>query len=445
MRRLATLIVLAWACTAVQAGAWFEEQTLEHDGGTRYYRYYVPDVEPPEGYRVLFLLHGGGGSMRDVLNAGAHAEWPEIADEDGILLIVPNGTDVTTGNPAGDDQHWNDCRGDAVLSNSVADDVGYVRALLDWANASFSIDDQRIYATGSSNGGMMSYRLAFEAGDVFAGIASFIANLPARSDCVGPAYPTAVFVCNGTGETHYMPWDGGCVTANAGCERGTVLSAIETRDFWIDYLNLDPTPTSSIDYPDITPDDLTTASSEGFEGNAEGRELAFYRIDDGGHATPTIDHPRSRLVLQLLGLGNQNEDIEGAREAWAFLSAHTRDGADGRVAPGRVNRLTVGKNPDGTLALAWDRDCGGGTGYAVYRGDLAGGYGSLAPEPGLCGVTDTSATVDPGVPSGEFFVVVPNDGVSEGSYGHAAGSRAPAAMNCYPAGALDGCADVGLD
>ncbi len=425
------------------AGTWHEEQTLEHDSLLRYYRYYLPDSQPPEGYRLLFVLHGGGGDMRSFLDNGTHAEWPEIADEDGLLLIVPNGINAETGDGSGDDQHWNDCRGDAPLNDTGADDVGFVSALIDWAAGRFAVDLDRVYATGSSNGGLMSYRLAFELGDRIAAIAPFIANLPAVDECGAPEWPIPVFICNGDGEDDYMPWDGGCVTKKSTCGRGSVLSAEATRDFWIAFGNLNPVPVESIDYPDLDPDDDTTAESQLYVGGYEGVELAFYTIHNGGHVTPSIEHRRSRLVLALLGLGLQNHDIEGSREAWAFLSRQRLEGFGVGEDPGLAALLRVRKGGPGTLELSWAGDCGSAMSYGVYRGELLAGYDSISPAEGDCSVQETRVELPEGTPVPEFFLVVPNDGVSEGGYGSASDgrSRTPAAEPCLPQLQLDVCAE----
>lgn len=447
MTRLVQILALLTALPAglpVLAGTWVEDQVMPHDGIDRSYRYYIPDVEPPAGYPILFVLHGGGGDMRNMLNNGTHAEWPIIADEEGLMLIVPNGINRDTGDPDGEDQAWNDCRSDVKIADTSADDVGFMGALLDWADAHYDVDLTRVYSTGSSNGGMMSYRLAFELDDRIAAIAAFIANLPADdSECVRPSRAIPVFISNGDAEDDYMPWEGGCVLASSPyCGRGTVLSAEETRDFWITHNQASPTSVETIDYPDLDPTDGATATSFRHDRGFEGAEVAFYRIRGGGHVGPTIAHPRSRLYLRLAGLGNQCEDIEGAREAWAFLSRFTLDGEGAGSLPGEAGLLRVTRSAPGELDLRWAGDCGVGDLYSVYRGDLTLGYSSLAPEPGLCDVSATQALVPLGSGDAEFFLVVPHDGALAGSYGRDAAGlpREEPSASCYASEAVDTCA-----
>ena len=111
-------------------------------------------------------------------------------------------------------------------------------------------------------------------------------------------------------------------------------------------------------------------------------------------------------------------------------------------SPGEVSDLRVSALSGGMLQLNWNEDCGSGVGYAVYRGDLALGYGSMAPLPGFCVQGGTSAVIPSGAGSADFFLVVPFLNGLEGSYGvdSDGDSRSPAAAACYPEGAVDNCA-----
>ena len=108
--------------------------------------------------------------------------------------------------------------------------------------------------------------------------------------------------------------------------------------------------------------------------------------------------------------------------------------------PGEASQLRVDRAAAGELQLSWSADCGAATTYGVYRGNIEAGYDSIAPEPGLCDVTGTVATVPEGTGDGDFFLVVPNNDGLEGSYGAGSGgARGLAIGACYPQGAVDIC------
>jgi polyhydroxybutyrate depolymerase len=252
-------------------------------------------------------------------NGGGPQEWVALADQEKFLLILPNGTQVDTGDPTGEDQNWNDCRSDAPAAETEADDVGFVAALMDWAKREFSVDPERVYATGASNGGLMAYRLATELGGRMAGIAVFIANLPAESECSATTTPVSVFICNGTADL-LQPWAG----RPDAHPRGTLHSADATRDYWIAINGCDSEPVETVSYPNVNGNDGSTVSSSLYRNVATGAEVKFYAVQGGGHSMPTLRQALPRWIRNSLLLGDQNQDIEGAQHAWAFLKRHTR-------------------------------------------------------------------------------------------------------------------------
>lgn len=299
------------------ASGWHGDLWMEHDGGRRWFRTYVPhELQSPAP--VVVLLHGGTQSMRTIFrpSSGGTRGWTEVADDGGFLLVVPNGVNAATGDPFGDDQNWNDCRGDATMSETGADDVGFIAALLDWIGARYDIDRDRVYATGSSNGGQMSFRLAVELGDRFAAIAPFIANWAAVPSCTEPWGPVPVQMVNGTADK-YQPWRGGSVPG----DRGTVVSVADTLALWLAINHAGPEPVEDRPLPDRDPFDGTTLHLQRFEGAAE---VVLVTVEGGGHTMPSIAHPVPAWIRILLGLGAQNRDVEGSRLAWEFLSRHSR-------------------------------------------------------------------------------------------------------------------------
>ncbi len=321
-RRLALVVGVLLAVSA-RAGTLVQDATIVHGGLTRYFDYYVPDALPPDPVPLLFVLHGGTQS-NDFLHGGATGEYRILADQDGFLIVYPNGTSSETAQsgPSGS-FNWNDCRADAGDATTAADDVGFVGALIDWAAANFAVDLERVYATGVSNGGLMSYRLAFELSHRIAAIGVVIANLSGNSECPPqPANPIGVLVMNGTDDA-LMPWAGGQVAGN----RGLVLSAVATGDFWQSFLATDPAPIHII-IPDASATDASDVEIDRYCSGTEGSGLAFYTVNGGGHTLPSIAHA---LPPTFAFLGPQNRDIEGAAEIWQFLRRHRRAGTPSAV------------------------------------------------------------------------------------------------------------------
>src|SRR5207302_4642511 len=98
--------------------------------------------------------------------------------------------------------------------------------------ASHGIDVKRVFATGHSFGGQLSYRLALERPNEFAGIAAVSANLPvqADNDCTVSDAAIPVMIVNGTDDP-VNPYRGG--RTGRGIDTGNVLSTDATADYFI--------------------------------------------------------------------------------------------------------------------------------------------------------------------------------------------------------------------
>jgi hypothetical protein len=172
-----------------------------------------------------------------------------------------------------------------------------------------------------------------------------------------------------------------------------------------------------------------------FDGSGSHLHSASYTGNAQYKMLPRFDSSGRLLVY---GSGSGNTDFGGGPLATTEFFIAQFDGGNAPTGPGFASDLAVGKS-GADLLLSWGSDCGLGDTYAIYRGDLSMGYGSLAVDG--CGIATTQATIPVGSPEGEFFLVVPAWNAQEGSYGPAtAGDRAPAPGACHPQGTVDQCA-----
>ncbi|MEM9303254.1 MAG: PHB depolymerase family esterase [Pseudomonadota bacterium] len=318
MRPLLLALLWLWSAATIAqpAPGWYDDRPFDAAGTTRYFRYFVPATVAPAP-ALMILLHGGGSSMREVVDRNPAGTWLDVAEDDGFVLLLPNGVNVETGDAFGDQQQWNDCRTEPGAATSTADDVGFIVALAAWAVDTLGVDPDRIYVGGSSNGGMMSFRLADEAPAPFAAIATFIANRPANSECVETRRPVPMLVVVGTADP-LMPFAGGQVAS----DRGLVLSADETRDYWT-VRNAVVGGAKRSELPDLDPDDGSRITREDFRAGPGDAPVAYLVMEGGGHAMPSILRQLSAFLERFLG--PQNHDVEGPALAWDFLREHVRD------------------------------------------------------------------------------------------------------------------------
>ena len=139
--------------------------SLHFGGRTRHFIVHVPpQARDSHPMPVVLSFHGGGGTAK---GQQAYSGLDPVADREGFIVVYPDGT-----GPLPRRLHtWNAGSCCGYARDNHIDDVGFTRALLDDLARRTSVDQRRVYATGLSNGGMMSYRLAAELGDRIAAIA----------------------------------------------------------------------------------------------------------------------------------------------------------------------------------------------------------------------------------------------------------------------------------
>lgn len=193
------------------------EGSVMSSGTERTFRIHVPpSFKAGTPTPVVLMLHGGGGSADQFENDSSVMD--PIADRDGFITVYPDGT--------GTIKTWNagSCCGKAKTDG--IDDVAFMNALLDRIEAKTCVDKQRIFATGMSNGGLMSHRLACELSTRIAALAP-VAGTIGVATCTPPR-PVPIMHIHGTLDGH-VPWNGG-----VGCGPSTepFTSVPATIDGW---------------------------------------------------------------------------------------------------------------------------------------------------------------------------------------------------------------------
>ena len=151
--------------------------TLRHNGLERRYRVHVPaNYDATRPAAVLVALHGGG-NMEYQANDVRYGLISK-SDSAGFIAVFPNGTRRMK---RGMFATWNAGNCCAHARDASVDDVGFVRKVVEDVSRQWDVDRGRIYATGMSNGGLMAYRLACEASDLFTAIAAV--RSPIRGTC----------------------------------------------------------------------------------------------------------------------------------------------------------------------------------------------------------------------------------------------------------------------
>lgn len=143
-----------------------QDLTLQHGGAMRRFILHVPpgsDANTP--IPLVLSIHGYTSSYTGQRGVSG---MNKTADQYKYIVAYPQGT----GEQADRGFNAGVCCGGA--SSNKVDDVGFMRAIVADVGKRACVDLRRVYATGISNGGMMSFRLACEADDMFAAVAPIV-------------------------------------------------------------------------------------------------------------------------------------------------------------------------------------------------------------------------------------------------------------------------------
>jgi polyhydroxybutyrate depolymerase len=206
VRFLLAAALLACACTSASPAPPPDPSTHTF-GGSRP----VPLVRAPDKYdprkpvSLVLMLHGYGS---DALQTNVLFGLQYIADDENILLVVPEGTVDSTGK-----HFWAAGNVCCDFDHSGVDDVKYLTDLVKEVKQYYAVDPKRVFAVGVSNGGFMALGLACEAADVFAGVVSYAGAGPLDASTCKPTEPVAVLQIHGTADTT-VPYGGGTLAAS---------------------------------------------------------------------------------------------------------------------------------------------------------------------------------------------------------------------------------------
>lgn len=287
-----------------------KNQVITVGGINRNYHLYVPGN--PTNAPVVFLFHGNGGNYDDLLGlTGVKAPykvWLSIAQNENLILVVPNGT-LSSMNTRG----WNDCRNDAPRTPTV-NDVQFINELLDLIQVSYNSNESKVFAVGTSNGGHFAIRLAQEIPFRITAFASILASNATNSECTEDTTSISALFMNGTQDS-IMPFEGGST------ENGVVNSTESTVLYWVNRNATDSTPVITT-IPDINTNDGSTVTRYVYHNGNNGSEVALLKVNNGGHTEPSIAERYSAVWLSIVG--KQNGDLEMANEIWNFFRTKSR-------------------------------------------------------------------------------------------------------------------------
>ncbi|MEU0504785.1 PHB depolymerase family esterase [Nocardia sp. NPDC005998] len=271
---------------------------LSFGGLVRTYGLHIPaGTDHPAG--LVVNLHGGGSTGH---GQESLTHYDTVADRHGFIVVYPDGIE----------HNWADGRGASEPDRRGIDDVGFLVALVDKLARDFDIDRGHVFATGMSNGGFMADRLACDRADVFAAIAPVAGTLGANVNCA-PTRPVSVLETHGTADP-IVPFTGGTMTGRGG--QSTILPALTTAARWRE-ADRCQAPTEEL-LPAIG-NDATQVHRLTATACADGTEVTFMQVDNGGHTWPGGLQYLPKAII-----GPTTDIFDASEASWQFFAAHAR-------------------------------------------------------------------------------------------------------------------------
>jgi polyhydroxybutyrate depolymerase len=235
---------------------------------------------------LVFAFHGIGGNGKAMKE---QTGFNNIAEQAGFIVVYPDAIN----------KHWDARRGGQP---ETTNDVGFISALIDDLGKNYTIDRSRIYATGFSNGGMFTHRLACELSDKIAAVAIVSATMPENlSRNCKPAKPISVLLMHGTND-QAIPYN---------TPGKALLSLADTVKYWSNHNRCSP---------QVVKESLPKTPQmrlESYQQCTNQTNVRLYTIQGGEHSWPvaksgTTDTP-----------SKPSEEINASAIIWDFLSKHS--------------------------------------------------------------------------------------------------------------------------
>jgi len=270
------------ACASYQTNT--RKCSFTHNRVLREYYVYTPSsYTPSSNSPLLFVFHGYGSSATNILY---YSNFQGLAEQDSYILVYPQGSllnGVT---------HWN--VGGWTVGSTV-DDVSFTEDIIDIITNEYYINTDRIYSTGMSNGGYMSYGLACNS-TKFAAIASVTGSMtPEIDNNCAPDHPTPILQIHGLQDFTVLYT--GAVWS---------LSIPDVMEYWSSFNTCDEEPSTIIN--DLNDGSYILFDSYQNCSNSVGVELILHSTM--GHTWPSIN----------------NHSISATEQIWSFFGKYDING-----------------------------------------------------------------------------------------------------------------------
>ncbi|MBK49462.1 MAG: hypothetical protein CL768_00265 [Chloroflexi bacterium] len=241
--------------------------SLQHEGKNRSYRLYVPKNYRTDNPTPLLINYHGTGSNAE--QQALYSDMDRVADENNFIHVSPQGLDLdgrpvfnaglTMQSPANKRDFSKEPRDDVDFSTKIIEDI----------SNKYCVNEKKIYATGMSNGGRMSYRIGCDAADKFAAIAPVAGVLSLPEEDCQPSKPVPSIAFHGTLDSISSYYKAGGFST---------MGALEMFSLWAKKNQCEGEPVETFKKIDIICKSYLSCKDD--------VEVKFCTVKGGGHCWP---------------------------------------------------------------------------------------------------------------------------------------------------------------
>lgn len=261
---------VAFLICSLAAGVFAQPQSFQVAGISRNYILHAPAglSNPP----LVFVIHGFNMTGQQEVSL---TRMNQVADREKFIVVYPNAL------PNGSNQQSWDMTG--------PNDYAFLLAIIDSVDAKHKIDRNRVYASGFSMGGFLSFQLGCRYADVFAAIAP-VSGLLRETETCSPKRPVPMIFTYGTNEGF------------------DVDGFVQSGEKWVQLNGCTGTPNVARPYPAGNLNSVVTRTT--YTSCKEGAEVAIQSVQGGTHEWPM----------------NTQTKVNNSEEVWAFFKKFSLGG-----------------------------------------------------------------------------------------------------------------------
>ncbi|MBW8887613.1 MAG: hypothetical protein JF616_07630 [Fibrobacteres bacterium] len=342
MNRSGFFAVTLWFLSSLSAFAQSQNLTMRIGGTARKYILYAPTglaAQPP----LVYVIHGFNMSGQQEVQL---TQMNKVADREKFLVVYPDALPDSN-----NQQSWN---------MSGPNDFNFILAIIDSVDAKYHIDKNKVYASGFSQGGFMSFQLGCRYADKFAAIAPVSGLLTGACNVTRPV---PMFLTFGTADV------------------ATPDNFMKSVDAWVKMIGCPAAPKVTSPYPASNAKSVVTRLD--YAPCKDGSEVIADSVQGGPHEWPM----------------NTTTKVNNSEEVWAFFKKFTLSGS-AAISPPATG---AGKAyPSAFYSNGIVRLQGAGKTAAVRIVDSRGALMAAAP----AGRTELEFQAEP---SGVYQVLVKDD------------------------------------